>query len=90
MRTHVVLPDELVQEVDRMVGPRKRSEFVERAVREELRRDRLDWALEHGAGILREDSPEYWSTPEKTIEWIRSMRGESDASARRKLEPRPD
>jgi Arc/MetJ-type ribon-helix-helix transcriptional regulator len=74
MRTHVVLPDELVQEVDQLVGPRKRSEYLEAALREKLRRDRQRWAIKTGAGILKGSTPEYWSTPEKVSRWLDELR----------------
>ena len=41
MRTHLILPDELVQQVDSLVGKGKRSKFVEDAVREAVRREKL-------------------------------------------------
>ena len=41
MRTHMVLPDELVESIDSLVGKRKRSRFVQEAIREKLRRETL-------------------------------------------------
>ena len=38
-RTHVVIPDELLAEIDQVVGQRGRSRFLEAAAREKL--DRL-------------------------------------------------
>ena len=74
MRTHVILPDDLVEGVDKLVGKRKRSRFIEEAVLEKLKRERLGRALEEAAGMLRaEDYPE-WSTPEKVSEWVRKSR----------------
>ena len=52
MRTHVVLPEELVEDVDKLVGKRRRSRFVEEAIRDKLRRDALLSALEETAGVL--------------------------------------
>jgi metal-responsive CopG/Arc/MetJ family transcriptional regulator len=37
LRIQVNLPEELVQQIDQLVGPRKRSEFIEQAVLRELR-----------------------------------------------------
>lgn len=78
VRAHVVLPRELVEAVDSLVGQRKRSEFVEAALREKVARERLGKALKTSAGILNPaDYPE-WSTPEKTSEWVHALRtGES-------------
>lgn len=78
MRTHVVLPESMVREVDELVGKRKRSKFVEEAVREKLRRQALLVALADTAGMVSaEDQPE-WATPEKTLAWIRKLRREGD------------
>src|SRR6266511_2943871 len=85
MRTHVALQAELVKEIDRAVGTRRRSRFVERAIREQLRREALSAALEETAGILKDaDYPE-WESPEKTSAWVRERREEDAARLRRKL-----
>lgn len=36
-RTHIILPDDLLKEVDTIAGKRKRSEFIEEAIRTQLR-----------------------------------------------------
>lgn len=90
MRLHVILADDLVQQVDDLTGPRGRSEYIEKAVREKLRHDRLDWALEHGAGLLKGRTPEHWSTPEKTYRWVREMRETDSKRLDEKLRSVPD
>ncbi len=40
-RIQVNLPQDLVRQIDELVGPRKRSEFIERAVLRELRLEAL-------------------------------------------------
>src|SRR5271155_3033082 len=40
-RTHIVLPQELIEEIDSIVGPRGRSAFLVETARAELRRRRL-------------------------------------------------
>lgn len=87
MRTHVLLPAELVKEVDRVAGSRRRSRFVEEAIREHLRREALSAALEDSAGILGDaDYPE-WDRPEKTSAWVAARRTEDAAALERKLRP---
>jgi hypothetical protein len=49
-RAHIVLPQDLVQEIDSAVGPRGRSAFLVETARAELRRRRL-------LSFLREDEP---------------------------------
>jgi Arc/MetJ-type ribon-helix-helix transcriptional regulator len=74
MRTHVVLPDELVEEIDEMVGKRNRSRFLTEAATEILRRERLRRAIRDGAGILSDEDYPEWSTPEKVADWLRKLR----------------
>ena len=88
MRTHVILPDEIVEQIDGLVGKGKRSKFVEEAVREKLRIDRALAALDATFGICSaEDYPE-WATPESTYAWVRKMREEADESMRDKWKER--
>jgi metal-responsive CopG/Arc/MetJ family transcriptional regulator len=49
-RTNVVIPDELLAEIDQVVGQRGRSQFLETAAREKLDRLALDEA-KRGAGV---------------------------------------
>jgi hypothetical protein len=48
-RTRIVIPDELLEEIDSVVGPRGRSRFLETAAREKLDRLALD-AAKGGSG----------------------------------------
>ena len=74
MRTHVIMPPELVKEVDELVGKRKRSRFVAEAVEEKLRRQRLLDLFDEMAGSLKDVDIPGWETPESTAEWVRAMR----------------
>jgi hypothetical protein len=76
MRTHVVLPEELVAEVDKVAGKRGRSKFIADAIETKLRLARQRAAFEAARGMLKgrdDDYPE-WSTAEKTTEWVRKLR----------------
>jgi metal-responsive CopG/Arc/MetJ family transcriptional regulator len=85
MRTHIVVPEDLVQQVDRVAGKRRRSRFVEEAIREKLSRQALGAALATTAGVL--DAAEYpeWARPEAVSGWVRERRQEDDARLARKL-----
>ncbi len=84
-RAHIVLPAELLKEVDKLSGKRKRSHFIEEAVRDRLSKEKLGIALNECAGILNPaDYPE-WETPEKTSAWVRALRQEDEARLARKL-----
>ena len=73
-RTHIVMPVELVEEIDAQVGPRKRSRFVQEAVEEKLRRQRLQTSLAEMAGSLADVDIPGWETPEAAAEWVRALR----------------
>jgi len=79
VRIHVILPEELVAEIDELVGPRRRSEFIAETLEAAVRRERFRDALARTAGRLDlSDYPE-WSTPEKTADWVRRSRELDDA-----------
>lgn len=72
MRTNVVLPDNLVAEIDRIAGARKRSEFIAEAARERIEREKLEKAFGEARGILKDD-PRF-STSAKVHKYIRDFR----------------
>ena len=73
-RAHVVLPKEMIDEIDSLVGKRGRSKFVQDALALKLINARQRKALAEFTGFLDlADYPE-WSTPEKVSEWVRSLR----------------
>ena len=74
VRTHVVLPKELVDELDKLVGPRKRSEFITEATEEKLRKLKLMQAAKEFRGSLAEVDIPGWETPEAVSEWVRASR----------------
>jgi metal-responsive CopG/Arc/MetJ family transcriptional regulator len=70
-RAHVVMPRELLEQVDELVGSRKRSEFIAEAVEYKVRRERLGKALRESAGILDPaDYPEW----EDSAAWVHNLR----------------
>ena len=52
IRTHVVLPEELVQALNEVVGKGKKNHFIEQAIREKLRRETVLSAIKMTAGVL--------------------------------------
>lgn len=84
VRTHVVLPASLLEQVDRIARGRKRSSFIAAAVREKLARERLRIRLHSSAGVI--DSAQYpeWQTPERTSRWVRRRREADDLRRNRK------
>jgi hypothetical protein len=78
-RVHVVLPTDLLERVDELVGPRGRSQFMAEATTELVRRKRMLKALDEMSGsLVGADTPPEWDTPEGTSAWVRKLREESD------------
>ena len=80
VRTHVILPEDLVKPVDALAGKGKRSSFVEEAVRDKVRKEALLSALAETAGMLSAEEHPEWATPEKVAAWVRESRQKSDES----------
>jgi hypothetical protein len=75
-RTHIVIPEPLVSEIDRVVGKRGRSGFLIRAAEKELRRLQQIKALENAAGAWKDkDHPELKSS---AASWVKKLRRESE------------
>jgi metal-responsive CopG/Arc/MetJ family transcriptional regulator len=72
-RAHVVLPAELLNEIDERVGPRKRSEFIQEAIEDKLNVLRRVEAFERAIAEPTVGIPE-WETRESTAAWVRQMR----------------
>jgi metal-responsive CopG/Arc/MetJ family transcriptional regulator len=85
VRTHVLLPQALVDERDRLVGQRRRSQFLADAAEEKLARVRRTEALAKAARILDPAKYPQWETPEQVSEWIHAQRAADDEHRTRKL-----
>jgi hypothetical protein len=86
-RTHILLPQELIEEIDLVVGPRGRSAFLVETARAELRRRRL-------LTFLRDDQPAWDEKDHPELArgagaWVRRMRSESDARIPIRKQPKP-
>ena len=75
-RTHIVIPQELVAEIDTLVGKRGRSAFLTQAAEKELMRLRQMKALGAAAGSWKdEDHPEL---KQGAAKWVKKLRREYD------------
>ena len=74
VRAHIVVPKELVDSVDELVGQRQRSKFFQEAVKEKLKIKRRLRAFDKVRGSLKDKDIPGWETPESAIEWVRAGR----------------
>lgn len=73
-RTHVVISDEVVEAIDKTVGQRGRSRFLEEAAREKLERAALEKAIRSTSGILRAKDYPHWRDRRAIRAWVRKVR----------------
>ena len=82
-RAHIVIPEPLVTEIDRLVGKRGRSEFLTQAAEKELRRLQQIRALENVSGGWKDkDHPELNAGAAR---WVKELRKASDQRLHRSL-----
>jgi hypothetical protein len=71
MRVHITLADDIVRELDRRVGARRRSSYISRAVEQALDDDRRWELLEGAVGAIADSGHEWDDDP---ADWVRSQR----------------
>ena len=74
-RTHVVLSEQLVKDIDKLVGSRQRSSFLTQAAERELMRLRQLKALDEVVPWKDKDHPEL---KEGAAKWISKLRREDE------------
>jgi hypothetical protein len=75
-RAHIVLPQELIEEIDSLVGPRGRSAFLVETARTELRRRHLLSFLRSGNPAWKEQ--DHSELAQGTHGWVKDLRRQSD------------
>lgn len=80
-KAHLIIPEELLKSIDKLVGRRKRSEFITRATKKEMKRIQLQEALEKAAGLWKDEN--YPELKQKgTYQWVRDLRKEKEEENR--------
>jgi hypothetical protein len=80
-RTHVVLADQLVKDIDAVVGTRQRSSFLTQAAEEKLMRLRQLKALEGAIGSWKDkDHPEL---KQGAAKWVAKLRQQDEKRFRK-------
>ena len=73
MRIHIVLDDDLVAEIDRRTGERKRSEYIARVVRTAVDDEQRWDEIEAGLGALADTEHDWDADP---AAWVRLQRSD--------------
>jgi metal-responsive CopG/Arc/MetJ family transcriptional regulator len=75
-RAHVVIPEDLLSEIDRLVGKRGRSRFLAEAAAAEVKRRRQLSALRKAAGSWKDEKhPEL---KRGAAQWVSQLRKENE------------
>jgi hypothetical protein len=75
-RAHVILPVDVIADIDKLVGKRGRSAFLTEVAREEIQRRQQREALRAARGAWKdEDHPEL---KDGALTWVKQMRSESE------------
>jgi hypothetical protein len=77
-RAHILLPQDLIKEIDSIVGPRRRSAFLVETARDAVRRTKLLRFLENDVPPGRDTG----EPSDSAARWVRQLRRESDKRLR--------
>jgi Arc/MetJ-type ribon-helix-helix transcriptional regulator len=80
-RTHVILPEPLVSQIDKLVGKRGRSRFLAEVAEREVARLRQLRALGRAAGAWKDD--DHPELERGAAKWIDSLRAQDEKRLRR-------
>jgi len=84
-RAHVLIEEDIVKEIDKFVGKKKRSNFISAAAIKELKRLKQTSLINKLKGSWKdEDHPEL-NGKEGTYKWVRKLRDEDEKILRKKL-----
>ena len=75
MRIHIQLDDDLVEDLDRRAGPRKRSAFIAALIRRGLDDERRWDDIEASLGTIADTGHEWDNDPRA---WVRAQRQSDD------------
>lgn len=84
-RAHIVIPSDLLREIDALVGPRGRTGFLLETAREELRRRKLLNFLASREAASREAHSE-----EDSAAWVQRLRSEGEDRIEKKQPQAPN
>jgi hypothetical protein len=84
-RTHVIIEEDVVREIDRLVGKKKRSSFIATATKKELKRLRQLSVIRKFKEAWKGEDHSEMAGKEGTDRWVRKLRNEDEKILRKKL-----
>jgi len=77
-KTHLVFPKELLEMIDKLIGKRKRSQFVVEATKEKLAREKFGKMLKRAAGCWTDKNHPELKTKRDVDRYVRNLRKSAD------------
>lgn len=74
IKAHLAIPEELLAEIDRFAGKRKRSLFIVEAAREKIEKERFKNVLEATSGAWSDDKHPELKTAANVERYVREKR----------------
>jgi hypothetical protein len=85
-RAHILLPEDLLREIDSLVGPRGRSSFLVETARQEVRRQKQLHFLESGKPVWKDKNhPEL---ADDAAAWVHGLRTQSESRSESRRQPK--
>jgi len=84
-RAHVVVDEDILREIDRLAGKKKRSSFIEEAAKKELQRLNQLSVLRKLKGAWKDEDHPDMQGKQGTYKWVRKLRTEDEKTLREKL-----
>lgn len=84
-RTHVIIEEDIVKEIDRLVGKKKRSSFISEATKKELKRLKQLSIIKKLRGVWKDEDHPHLAGKDGTYKWLRKLRSEDEKILRKKL-----
>lgn len=84
-RAHVIMEEDVVKEIDRLVGKKKRSSFIATATKKELKRLRQLSVIKKFKGVWKDEDHPEMAGKEGIDKWVRKLRNEDEKILRKKL-----
>jgi len=77
-RKHVIIEEDIVKEIDRLVGKKKRSSFIASATKKELKRLKQLSIIKKFKGTWKDEEHPEMAGKEGTYKWVRKLRDEDE------------
>lgn len=85
IRINIIMEEDIVKGIDRLVGKAKRSSFIATATKKELKRLRQLSIIKKFKGVWKDEAYSEMAGKEGTDKWVRKLRNEDEKILRKEL-----